>query len=208
MKSFFAFLTVAVLGFLLGGEIAIWHAHHRASFAPPKFAESGAVTSMPEPGSKAHIGGPFSLVDQTGRAVTQNAWPGKYKLVYFGYTHCTDTCPATLQKIDGVMQKLGSQEAAKIVPLFITVDPMRDTVVVMARYLSRFHSPYLVGLTGTADEIASVEKAYHVYAGGKGSLESHSDYVYLMSPDDKLVTVFDPGTAPSAMLAEIIGYVK
>ncbi len=211
MKLFLQILVIALVGFVLGRWLAVWQVSHRALLAAPKVAEVGAVTSVPEKGSTAHIGGAFSLVDQAGAAVTEKSWPGQYKLVYFGYTHCADTCPATLQKIVGVLRQLDPLEAAKIVPLFITVDPARDTVFVMAEYLLRFHSQRLVGLTGSEAQIAAAEKAYHVYTGkkdGTESLESHSAYVYLMSPDDKLLDVFDSDTGAQDMLVKIQKYVK
>ncbi|MBU6475498.1 MAG: SCO family protein [Alphaproteobacteria bacterium] len=208
MKAFLKFLLMADLGFLLGGELAILQAHHGFSAAAPKAAAVGTVKSVPDPDAKEHIGGPFSLVDQTGRAVTEKSWPGKYKLVYFGFTHCDDTCPATLQKIADVLQRLAPAAAAKVVPLFITVDPARDGVMALAEYLLRFHSPALVGLTGTAAQIAAAEKTYHVYAGGKGTPESHSSYVYLMSPDDTLAQVFDQDISAADLQAGINKYVK
>ena len=212
MKLFLQILTIAIVGFLLGGQMAVWQGRYqRSSHNAPKVAEVGTVKSVPEKGSPAHIGGAFSLIDQTGAAVTEKSWPGQYKLVYFGYTHCADTCPATLQKIVGVLQQLDPLEASKIVPLFITVDPARDTVITMAEYLSRFHSQRLVGLTGSAAQIAGVQKAYHVYTGkkdGTESLDSHSAYVYLMSPDGKLLQVFDSDTSAQDLLVKIQKYVK
>ena len=163
----------------------------------------------------AQVGGAFSLVDHTGKSVTEKSWPGKYKLVFFGFTHCPDTCPTTLQKLSAVMEQV-DPKGAKIVPLFVTVDPERDTAPVMAQYVKNF-SPTIVGLTGTEAQIKAIEESYKVYAAKQPSqtkgdyaeyMEDHSAYIYLMSPDDKLLQVFSFEEPAAAMVGKIKDSVK
>ena len=141
---------------------------------------------------QALIGGPFHLTDQTGKSRTDADFRGQYLLVYFGYTNCPDVCPTTLQTITNALDKLGP-EAAKVTPIFITVDPERDTADVLRAYASNFH-PRLVALTGSATEIAAAAKAYRIYYAkvGEGPNYSmdHSSIVYLMGPDGKYLGHF------------------
>jgi protein SCO1/2 len=153
----------------------------------------------------ALIGGPFELVDQTGRAVTAQAWTGKPLLIYFGYTYCPDVCPTELSAMSAALDLLG--DSVDLQPLFITVDPARDTVAVMADYVGHFH-PKMIGLTGSAEQVAVAAKAYRVYYAkgpgeGDGYLMDHSGFVYLMGPDHRYLAHFPPSTAPEAMAKRI-----
>lgn len=112
------------------------------------------------PAPQAINRGPFSLVDHRGKAVTDKDFLGKFMLVYFGYTHCPDLCPIDLQVMVQAIDILGEQNE-KVQPIFITVDPERDTVEVMADYVRRFH-PRLIGLTGTHEQVAAASKTYRV----------------------------------------------
>lgn len=173
----------------------------------------------------ARIGGPFTLTDQDGKTVRWDDFRGKYRIVYFGYTYCPDVCPLDLQRI---MQAFGRFEkdkpalAAKVQPIFISVDPGRDSPAVLKTYVAAF-SPRLVGLTGTPEQIAAVAKAFAVLyhreeaKGGAGYLVSHSRTPYLFGPDGKpiaLIPVDDPGTpdvdegAPDAVLASLEKWVR
>src|SRR5690606_11015171 len=114
---------------------------------------SGSVRTVGE----ALVGGPFALTDHTGERVTDQDFRGRYMLVYFGYTWCPDVCPTELQVISSALDELGDK-AAQIRPIFITVDPERDTVAQMADYVANFH-PSFVGLTGSSEEVAAVAKA-------------------------------------------------
>ncbi|MDE2516955.1 MAG: SCO family protein [Rhodospirillales bacterium] len=143
------------------------------------------------PGKPA-IGGPFTLEGAHGQAVSSAAFRGKYMLIYFGYTYCPDVCPTTLTAVAAALDKMGAKGAA-LVPIFITVDPARDTPAVMQRYAAAF-SPRIVGLTGSAAQIAAVEKEYRVYAakhktgpGPNDYLMDHSSLLYLMGPDGKFL---------------------
>jgi cytochrome oxidase Cu insertion factor (SCO1/SenC/PrrC family) len=142
----------------------------------------------------ALVGGPFSLVDQAGARVTEKDFRGKYMLVFFGYTYCPDVCPTELQVMMAAVESLGT-EGNKIQPIFITVDPERDSPAVMKAYVENF-GPRLLGLTGSPAEIAAVAKAYRVYFGkaGKAAAEDylmdHSSIIYLMGPDGKFLKHF------------------
>jgi protein SCO1/2 len=140
------------------------------------------------------VGGPFRLVDQDGRRVTEADFRGKPFLVFFGFTHCPDVCPTALFEMSEVLRRLGP-DAGKTAVLFVSVDPERDTPEKLKEYLSSFH-PRIVGLTGTPQEIADVEKAYRVYAkkvpldGGAYTMD-HSAIVYLMDKDGRFVAPFN-----------------
>lgn len=138
--------------------------------------------------SALRIGGPFTLQDGNGKPVTDKDFRGKYMLVYFGYTFCPDVCPTTLNAVADAMDKLGPA-ASQVQPLFITVDPKRDTATVVKQYAAAF-GPNIEGLTGTPDEIASVAKEYRVYYAehrtGPGPNDysmDHSSVLYFMSPN-------------------------
>jgi protein SCO1/2 len=145
------------------------------------------------------VGGPYTLTDQDGRPRSSADFRGKYQLIYFGYTFCPDVCPTTLAIIAAAMDKLGTAQS-RIVPIFITVDPARDKPEVLKKYLAAF-GPRFVGLTGTPDQIAQVEKEYRVFAkkqplaGGNYSMD-HSSVIYLMGPDGKLVSFYDEAASP------------
>jgi protein SCO1 len=150
------------------------------------------------------IGGPFSLVDQDGKTVTNTALEGKWLLVYFGYTHCPDTCPTTLNDIAVALHDLGAQRD-QVRPVFITIDPARDTPQVMKDYMTAFDAPILA-LTGTAAEVAQAAKNYRVYyakhseAGGDYSMD-HSSLIYVMDPKGRFTATFT-GEDPPEQIAE------
>ena len=130
----------------------------------------------------------FSLTDHNGRDVTEADFSGSYLLVYFGFTHCKVVCPRSLAKLSRVLDLLGDR-AENVVPLYVTVDPERDTPEVMRSYLAQNH-PRFLGLTGPEDKIASAKKAFRVFAEWKGDETAPDGYVvphtaiaYLMDPD-------------------------
>lgn len=169
--------------------------------ARPMVASPNAVT-LP---SGARIGGDFALTDQTGRPVTEASYRGKAMLIFFGFTHCPDVCPTELSTLATAMDQLGP-DAARVQPLFITVDPERDTPEKLADYVGLFH-PALAGLTGTPAQIAQVAKAYRVYyakvtpPGASDYLMDHSAFVYLLGPDGALRGMFRPGATPEELAA-------
>ena len=143
----------------------------------------------------ALVGGPFTLTDQSGKGVTDKDFRGRYLLVFFGFTNCPDVCPSALQVMAAALDKLGPK-GQKVTPLFITVDPERDTPAQLATYVKSFH-PRLVGLTGTPAEIEAVTKAYRVYVkkvpdpkSSAGYSFDHSAIIYLMGPDGDYLAHF------------------
>jgi protein SCO1/2 len=135
-------------------------------------------------------------------------------LIFFGYTFCPDVCPLELQTVGRAMDILGPK-GSKITPIFITVDPARDTPAHLKDYVAAFH-PRMVGLTGSADDIAAVGKAYKIYyrkpvgtkADAKDYLMDHSAFTYLMGPDGKVTALFRPKTTPEVLAREIARFVK
>jgi len=159
----------------------------------------------------AKVGGPFRLTDQTGKTVTERDFRGRYMLIYFGYSFCPDVCPTTLGVMAEALQKLGS-DSSRVVPIFITIDPERDTPKVLADYMKAF-GPQFVGLTGSPAAIKEVEKEYSVYAvkrpldpskgnaGGYGM--DHSSVLYLMGPNGKLVSFYDEAISPDDLAKDL-----
>jgi len=153
------------------------------------------------------VGGPFTLTDQTGKRVSSADFRGHYMLIYFGYSMCPDVCPTTLAVMADALGKV-DPAGRKIVPVFITIDPERDTPKVLSPYMKEFGDQF-VGLTGSVGDIAAVEKAYKVYAkkqpleAGKSLKDGygmdHSSVIYLMGPDGKLVSYWDE-LVPAAKL--------
>lgn len=147
------------------------------------------------------IGGPFALTDQYGRPVTDRDLRGRYLLVTFGYTHCRDVCPTTLTAMTVALDKLG-KAAAAVQPVFITLDPERDTPDVLKRYVAPF-APSLLGLTGSAEALARVAGEYRVtrmaHAPADGLID-HSSVIYLMAPDGHYLAPL-PSDATGAALA-------
>jgi protein SCO1/2 len=140
------------------------------------------------------VGGPFQLTDQNGRAVSDQDFKGEPFIVFFGFTNCPDICPTTLFEMSEVLKRLGP-DADKTAALFVSVDPERDTPAKLKDYLSSFH-PRIFGLTGTPEEIATIEKEYRVYAkkvplkDGDYTMD-HTAVVYLMDKDGRFVAPFN-----------------
>lgn len=195
-------IIVALLAFVFGGLVALLLVPGARDRLLPQTASVG----------QALVGGPFSLLDQTGKRVTEKDFRGRYMLVLFGYTYCPDVCPSGLQVMSAALEQLGPK-ADRITPIFISVDPERDTPAQLAEYIKSFH-PRMVGLTGTADEIAAAARAYRVYykkvddpKSTAGFTYDHSAFVYLMGPDGKYVTHFTHTSTPDTIakrLAEIL----
>ena len=155
-------------------------------------AAVAGVALMPGRDAGFEIGGPFQLVGGDGKLVTDRDFRGRWMLIYFGYTSCPDVCPTTLTQIAAALDRLGP-DADKIRPVFITIDPKRDTPNVVREYAAAF-SPRLVGLTGSPEQIAKVEADYRVFASehrtGNGPNDytmDHSSILYLAGPDGHLV---------------------
>ena len=181
-----------------------------------------ALSTAPLAG--AAIGGDFSLTDQDGKKRTYAEFDGKYRIVYFGYTNCPDICTPDVQNLMAGLKAFEKDQpalATKIQPIFITVDPQRDTSAVLKQFTGAFH-PRLIGLTGSEAEIAAAAKKFAVYhARVEGSqpdayLMSHSQQPYLMAPDGKPLVILpadQPKTeanegAPALVTAELAKWVR
>ena len=182
--------------------------------------QSATVTeeSVPAPSTTDGFGGPFELTDQNGMRRTDAGFRGKYMLIFFGYTFCPDVCPTTLAVEAEALDMIG-ERANNIVPIFITVDPKRDTPEKLKAYLSGFEAqppssrPNFVGLTGTAEEIEKAADAYEVYyqahldgrfGGEEGYSVDHSGNVYLMSPEGKFIAYYSQGISPDELAADLM----
>lgn len=160
----------------------------------PSGMPAGAVVTQ----GKVAIGGPFKLVDQNGETRTSEDFLGSYALIFFGYTYCPDVCPTTLYTVTqalGALSDRNPEQASQVVPIFVTIDPERDTVEVLKSYTENFH-PRLVALTGPARQIEAVAHDYGVFyakvlaAGTSDYLMDHSSFIFLMGPDGNYLTHF------------------
>jgi len=158
------------------------------------------------------VGGPFTLVDHTGRTVTERDFAGRSMLVYFGFTYCPDVCPTELGTIAAAIDAMGPA-GERVTPVFVTIDPERDTPAAMADYVSRFH-PRMVGLTGSAEQIAQAARAYRVYFAkvrprdASDYLMDHSSFIYFVGPDGRVRSLFRPETAPEAIAAAVAAQLR
>jgi cytochrome oxidase Cu insertion factor (SCO1/SenC/PrrC family) len=165
---------------------------------------AGSTIAIPE---GVPIGGPFTLIDDKGHAVTDADYRGRWVLIFFGYTNCPDECPLTLQKMTTVLDSLGPL-ADGITPLFITVDPARDSPGRLADYLANFGSR-IIGLTGTDEQIADAAKAFRVYYApaeyeqSGADVVSHSTFLYLMNPSGKLDALFAQDISADKLTATV-----
>ena len=164
----------------------------------------------------ARIGGAFSLTDQNGAPFAERQLAGKYRIMYFGYTFCPDVCPVDVQNLAAglhVLEGENAAAAAKIVPVFVSVDPARDTPPVLKQFVGNFH-PRMVGLTGSPAAIAAIAKDYAVYyqkgaaQPGGGYLMDHSRVAYLMSPEGKPIALLPHDGTPQAIAAELKKWVR
>lgn len=179
-------------------------------------AACSATPATPPPLAGAKIGGPFSLTDQDGKTVTDKSFAGKYRIMYFGYTFCPDICPTTAQTIGAAMRSLDKSDptlSAKVVPVFVTIDPERDKAKEVGEFARAFH-PRFVGLTGSPATIATVAREYGVFASKEkptengGYLVAHSNAAYLMDPDNKPIALLPTDKGVDAAADEIKRWVK
>jgi cytochrome oxidase Cu insertion factor (SCO1/SenC/PrrC family) len=192
-SRFHRIFAVAVLGLALvlgGTALYVWNATR----------DGGAGVAL--------VGGSFQMTDQNGKTVTEKDLLGKHALMFFGYTYCPDVCPTELQVITAALQQMGSK-ADGIRPVFVSIDPARDTPKALKDYLSNF-DPRFVGLTGTDAQIAQMAKAYRVYYAKldnkqdpQSYLMDHSSIVYLMGPDGRFLKHFPYTTDASALAKDI-----
>ncbi|CBI22811.3 hypothetical protein VitviT2T_011751 [Vitis vinifera] len=188
---------VSWLSFLLliftGAGLVFYYDNEKKRHIEEINASSTAVKEGPSAG-KAAIGGPFNLINDEGKNVTEKDFFGKWTLIYFGFTHCPDICPDELIKVADAVDKIKAKIGVDIVPVFISVDPERDTVEQVHEYVKEFH-PNLIGLTGNPDEVRKAARAYRVYymkteEEGSDYLVDHSIMMYLMGPKMDFVKNF------------------
>ena len=185
-------LVLCLIGLGIGAAIAFYQISNESAVI---IKQGQSKASPSEAMAGVGIGGPFELSDHTGVTVTQADYDGQYKLIYFGFTYCPAICPTELQKMAQVYEALDEDEQSKLQQLFITVDPERDTIDVMREYVTLF-SPDLIGLRGNEQQTADVKDRYKIYAtkvqdeNMSDYTIDHSSYIYLMSSDNKLLSVY------------------
>lgn len=161
--------------------------------------------------SRALIGGPFNLTNHLNQPVSDQDFQGKYRLMYFGYTYCPDICPMDLQIMADALDLLEPEILGQISPMFISVDPERDTFDVMATYVDYFHKD-LIGLTGTVEQINAVKSEYRVYAAKADDspdyIVDHTSYTYLMDKNGTYLDHFNHAEDPEKMAAKITALVR
>lgn len=203
MNERFSGLTACSAAILLG--LSILPAACSAPAPPPRGPLEGA-----------RIGAPFALTDQDGRARTDRDFAGRYRIVYFGYTFCPDVCPLDMQTIAAGLRAFEAKDAARggrVVPIFVTVDPTRDTPSVLKAYVAAFH-PRMVGLTGDPAAIARLARAYGVTYHAEqpnaegGYLVAHGRFAFLMDPADKPVALLPQDKSPADVATELDRWVR
>ena len=183
----------------------------------PMLLLAGCQAATPQgPLEGARIGGPFTLIDQNGKARTDRDFVGKYRIMYFGYTFCPDVCPVDVAKLIAgyrAFTKADPSRAALVIPIFVTVDPARDTPQALKSFTSAF-DPALVGLTGTPTQIAAVTKAYAVIVqiqkkpGNPNYLIDHSRAAFLMDPQGQPIALLSQEAKPDVIAGELSKWVK
>ncbi len=173
----------------------------------------GGCARPPEapPLQGATMGGPFTLTDQNGRRVSDSSFAGKYRLVYFGFTFCPDVCPTDMQAIGAGLRRFEASDptrAARVQPIFVSVDPARDTPPVLARFVANFH-PRFIGLTGSEEEVARTARAYGIFyeraeaQPGGGYNVDHSRMAVLYGPEGQPIAIVPHDAGPGGVAAEL-----
>lgn len=195
-------------GLILAALLVFWQTNKDEERNHDMQVKASAFSpDQPVPPQGDKIGGPFTLTNQDRKTVHDTDFRGKYLLVYFGYTYCPDMCPTGLQGIAHVLDQLGP-DADKVVPLFITFDPSRDTPEKLKEYSASFH-PRIISLTGTEQEIAAVAKSYQVYyakaeqVDDKDYIMEHSSLIYVMNQEGHFITTFDENVDPAKIVSTL-----
>ncbi len=178
-----------------------------------KAAQSGPVTQV---SGKADIGGAYELVDHRGKAVTDKDFVGRAQLIFFGFAYCPDICPTALQKMAAALELAGREVAPAYQPIFITVDPKRDTPKMLAQFVTaNGFPPGLVGLTGTQAQIDQVKKVFKVYgakvdapSSAAGYTFDHTSLIYMMDKNGEFIDVFSHRATPEDIANRLVRYEK
>ena len=188
---------------LIAAAIMIIAAFAVAALALTQWPSKGPIGS-----GTALIGGPFTMVNQKGETVTEQNFKGHYTIYFFGFTFCPDECPTELQVLSAALKELGP-DAIKITPVFVSIDPERDTPKVISEYVASF-DPRLVGLTGSPEQVAAMAKAFHIFyqkvpnpKDPKNYEMDHSSIIYLMGPSGTFVKHFPYSTDAKALASDL-----
>lgn len=156
------------------------------------------------------VGGPFELVDQAGRTVTDENFRGDWKLIFFGFTYCPDICPTTLADVARILDNMGVA-AERLQPLFVTVDPERDTPEILAEYTA-FFDERILGLGGSQEQVRAMADNFNVYVErvplGDDYLLDHTTFLYLMGPEGEFVQRFSQQAVSDGVAAEIVALME
>ncbi len=207
-------VVLAVLvGLVLAGWLVVWQSGQDETRVLQMQQAARQETTQPQlPPNTLAIGGPFELIDQDGKARSDADFKGKNLLIYFGYTYCPDMCPTGLQSMSRALDQMGDS-AKNVQPLFVTIDPARDTPAKMKEYIASFH-PAIIGLTGSAEQIAKIAKEYQVYYKKGENVDEHdyvmdhSSLIYLMDPEGKFIATFPEEVAPAVLVKALKGTEK
>ncbi|KUJ13998.1 protein sco1 [Mollisia scopiformis] len=194
-----------------GLGLVLYFRHEKSRMERRRVAEASKGVGRPK------VGGPFSLLTQEGKPFSEQEMRGRWSLVYFGFSHCPDICPEELDKMAVIIDRVnegmnGEGDEGKLLPIFVTCDPARDTPAVLKEYLKEFHEE-IVGLTGSWEEVKDMCKKYRVYFStpekteGKDYLVDHSIYFYLMDPDGDFVEAIGRQMGPEEAARCVLGWV-
>lgn len=193
-----------------------------AIFAVPALllASCGEGSAQPEPGEPplagAAIGGDFTLTGESGEEVSWSDFDGRYRTIYFGYAYCPDVCPTDNQRAMAGLKKFEEDNpalGAEVQPLFVSIDPERDTPEVLNEFTDAFH-PRLIGMTGTKEQLDEVTGAFAAFysrgedSAGGGYLMDHSNITYLFGPDGEPLAILPTDEGPDAVAAELAKWVR
>ena len=209
------FISIVILGMVAAASSFITYQIQKSSQEDSNTTTTNvASVRVGKTYGQATVGGPFELLDQNGKIRTNADYKGKYMVVYFGYSFCPDICPAALYNMTQAFQEMSPKELKDLAPLFITIDPQRDTVKNLKTYMQNFH-PSFTALTGSQDKIDQAVKGYRVYAkkakpDGTSTeyLLDHSSIVYVMDRQGRFITSFNHQTEPEIIkqtIRKIIG---
>lgn len=200
MKNFYRRAALVAICILTAGVIASLYINHLSA---GNSAQGDLI-----PVTNTEFAAPFTLTDHNGNTVNQDSYNDKYRLIYFGFTYCPAICPTELAKITAALNAIG-EKAQNIQPVFVTVDPERDTQEKMKSYVAMFH-PALVGLTGTPEQVSQALKSFKVYAAKVEDPDlndytmDHSSFIYFIHPDGRLLQIFKMDDSAQIM-AETMG---
>ena len=200
MRLWFILALVFIMSVV--GVITYYTKQQAIKNATPVTNGVASVTNLPSTGSP-QLGGHFTLIDQNGKKRNEESFNGKFQLIYFGYTFCPDICPAALSTMTQALKMIGDK-AENVTPIFITVDPTRDTVAQLASYAKNFH-PNLVALSGSEQQVKEAKQAFKVYSAkvdDKSSTDyliDHSSIIYLMDRQGQFIAHFNHETAPTVI---------